>query len=305
MEENTLSKILTNILNTNDLYMDLYFTKKGTKKYISYRPNVSCKIKYDILEMIKKFLLKKQDTELVRYSPTRYPNEGQSAFCDIDYVGNFDEVISSFNSPDEVDTKLKPADISFYCFMISDKNKTFEYKLFRRTTKFKKLSTGNILAAFFSGNELCKLSQDFFGVDGYIDLICDNKTIYIFNNISLERIFKLKEQFTSKATEALDIIEKAHGIANFEEFKDDCLSDSRIHKTLCKILGNIPNLDKAFENFNNIKIAIDKFDLDIEVDDENKQLIYERKKQRKYILHIINDAYCQSIIKGRDILNED
>ena len=77
MEENTLSKILTNILNTNDLYMDLYFTKKGTKKYISYRPNVSCKIKYDILEMLKKFLLKKQDTELVRYSPTRYPNEGQ------------------------------------------------------------------------------------------------------------------------------------------------------------------------------------------------------------------------------------
>lgn len=31
VEENTLSKILTNILNTNDLYMDLYFTKKGTK----------------------------------------------------------------------------------------------------------------------------------------------------------------------------------------------------------------------------------------------------------------------------------
>lgn len=26
------------------------------------------------------------------------------------------------------------------------------------------------------------------------------------------------------------------------------------------------------------------------------------KNKEKYILHIINDAYCQSIIKGRDIL---
>ena len=303
LANDVIEKIISD-LEQSELDIMLYFVKKGNKKYVSYRPNVSISIKNDIIKLIINYLIKKTKCSFVPYDPTRSPNIGEIAICNIDYVGNFNEVLESLNISDEADTSLKPNEITFYCLTISDRNETFNYKIFRRVNRLRKLSTNGILG-FFEGNKFCKLEAETFGIDGDVDLITDGKQIYIFYNASLERVFRLKEQFRTKATEALDIIEKTKGIANFEEFRDDCLSDARIHKSLCKILGTIPDLDRAFENFNNIKIAIGIFDEDIAIDEEKSQLIYTDKTQLRPILNIIKDAYCYSYIRNRNVINKD
>lgn len=66
-----------------------------------------------------------------------------------------------------------------------------------------------------------------------------------------------------------------------------------------------PNLSRVFDNFDNIRAAIDMFDLDIEIcDGENPQIIYSDRSQRMDILRIINDAYCRSIICERQVIHD-
>lgn len=303
MANDVIEKIISD-LEQSELDIMLYFVKKGNKKYVSYSPNVDINVKNVIIKLVTDYLRKKISTSLVKYNPTRCPNIGEVAFCGIDYVGNFNEVLECLSISDNVDTTLEPNEITFYCLVVSDKNEAFNYKFFRRVTKFRKLSKRGLIGTFM-GNMFRKIDSEVFGIDGDIDLIADDKQIIIFNNISLERVFKLKEQFRTKATEALDILERTNGIANFEEFRADCLSNARIHRSLCKILGNISDLDKAFENFNNIKTAIDRFGVDVDIDEEKSQLIYTNKSQLKHILDIVNDAYCRSYIREKDIINND
>lgn len=304
MDENKLSEIINNLTDKGTLNVELYFTKKTKKNYITYKPNVDDNIKDDIIELIIRYLNKHLSFKPVKYSPTKAPKTNEFSYCDLDYVGNFDEVIKSFAQPDTVDTNLKPSEITFYCLEITNRQESFNYKFFRRITKFKTLSKEGFLS-WFSGNTLRKLNEQTFGIDGLIDLVCFNNQIYILNNIALERIFRLSEQFATKATTALSVIKKANVIANFEEFEEDCLSSAKINRILCKILDNNPNLGRGFDNFDNVKTVINTFELDIEINSMPPQLIYENKSQIEPILNIINDAYCKSCINDRNLVYDD
>lgn len=193
--------------------------------------------------------------------------------------------------------------LTFYCIEVNDGDSV--YRFFRRVTKFRRLSASGILA-WFSGNELNKMEQQMLGLDGFIDLVCVDDEIYIFNHIALERIFRLNEKYTSKAKEALSVLKSADGISNFDQFEEDCLRDQRYHKTLSKMIDCNDNLGDVFKNFSSILQVIDMFDLDIEVEEGDKpRLRYDDKKQRMDILRIINDAYYRSIIGKRTGINDN
>lgn len=301
-----LEKIVSDIndLNNNVSIM-VYFTQKNKLGYTTYMPNVSNSLSSELLELIRENIEKHISEEITEFNPTSY-RDGIVETCKIDYVGNFQEVLDSFANPDHVDTGLNANKLTFYCIEIKDNNDKFDYKFFRRITKFKRLSSKGILA-WFSGNELNKMEQQMLGLDGFIDLICVEDDIYIFNHISLERIFRLVEKYSNKAKEALQKLREADGISNFDQFEEDCLSDQRYHKTLSKMLENNNRFGDVFNDFSSIRQVIDMFDLDIEIEEcgAKTRLIYEDKHQRMDILRIINDAYYRSIIGKRKGIDDN
>ncbi|WP_441562088.1 Kiwa anti-phage protein KwaB-like domain-containing protein [Colibacter massiliensis] len=298
---------IVNDLNSLDSNAEirLYFTQKNKLGYTTYMPNVKNSLTSDLVELIKENIEKYASGEIVKFNPTSY-RDGVIERCSTDYVGNFQEVLESFSAPDYVDTGLNANDLTFYCIEIKDNNDKFNYKFFRRVTKFKRLSSNGILA-WFSGNTLNKMEQQMLGLDGYIDLVCVGTDIYIFNHISLERIFRLVEKYSDKAKEALQKLKDADGISNFDQFEEDCLSDQRYHKTLSKMLENNDNFGDVFNDFSSIRQVIDMFDLDIEIEEcsDKPRLRYEDKHQKMDILRIINDAYYRSIIGKRKGINDN
>lgn len=291
-----------NNLDSNANIM-LYFTQKNKLGYTTYMPNVKNSLSSELLDLIRGNIEEYVSAEMAEFNPTSY-REGVVETCNIDYVGNFQEVLDSFADPDHVDTGLDANDLTFYCIEI--KNEKFDYKFFRRITKFRRLSSKGILA-WFSGNTLNKMEQQMLGLDGFIDLVCVGNDIYVFNHISLERIFRLVEKYSNKAKEALQKLRDADGISNFDQFEEDCLSDQRYHKTLSKMMENNNQFGDVFNDFSSIRQVIDMFDLDIEIEKcgDKTRLRYEDKHQRMDILRIINDAYYRSIIGKRKGIDDN
>ncbi|CAM5273436.1 hypothetical protein LSPH24S_01905 [Lysinibacillus sphaericus] len=97
-----------------------------------------------------------------------------------------------------------------------------------------------------------KLEGNLLGMDDAIDIIVFNQEMFILNHISLERIFSIHEQYSQNAEQALQRIEQSGKIENFESFREDCLNDNRITRTLTKVLDTQDALDNVFANFQNV-----------------------------------------------------
>ena len=288
-------KEVINILEDKNNGRELYFCEKCKEGYNSFCPEVS----KEIFEMLIKFSLdtinRRNDEEIITYNPTGY-REGTLEFCDANYVGNFNEVINSFESGNVEIPKDKIDNFSFYCINIgSDENNV---KLFRRLTKFKKLSTKGLLG-IFEGNKLNSVEDKILGIDGDIDLVVYKQEILILSHISLERIFKIEEQYEKKSKETIECLRNTNKIVNFDAFEEDCMNDMNIRKILTKMQNEDNNLEECFDNFDNILKTIDIFELDINVNESERNIIYENKSQIKDILRLARDSYYKSIIQEK------
>lgn len=285
------------ILNKNELNKVLYFTRKTKNKYISYSPEVNQIIINELLTYTRSYLSNYLDFDCIDFNPTGY-RDGTIEECNVDYVGNFEEVIESFDDGNIEDLVNQVENFNFYCIKVEDDDDNKIY-LFRRVTKFKRLYSKGILAAF-QGNQLNKIDSKILGIDGEIDLIVYNNEILTLNHIALERIFRLEDQFSTKAQEAIDCIRNANKIVNFDDFEEDCLSDLRLRKVLTKMLSEGNELAQCFDNFDNIIETINIFDLEIEVQNSpTESIIYEDKKQVMDILRLARDSYYRSLIREK------
>jgi len=285
------------LLKSPDIEYIFYFVRKTKTEYISYSPEVSKDIFIQLLNIICKYLEGYSDFEQVDFNPTGY-REGTIELCDLDYVGNYNEVINSFDSGNIEDVEKEADNFSFYCIdlNIDDNN---NIKLFRRVTKFKRLYSKGILAAF-QGNRLNKIEDKMLGLDGEIDIIVFKDKMIVLNHISLERIFRMEEQYSSKANEAINKLRNSNKIVNFDAFEEDCMNDLRIQKILTRMLKEGNELDKCFDNFNNVIETINLFDLDIEVQNTPSQgIIYEDKRQIMDVLRLARDSYYRSLIREK------
>jgi len=285
------------LLKSPDIEYIFYFVRKTKTEYISYSPEVSKDIFIQLLNIICTYLEGYSDFEQVDFNPTGY-REGTIELCDLDYVGNYNEVINSFDSGNIEDVEKEADNFSFYCIdlNIDDNN---NIKLFRRVTKFKRLYSKGILAAF-QGNRLNKIEDKMLGLDGEIDIIVFKDKMIVLNHISLERIFRMEEQYSSKANEAINKLRNSNKIVNFDAFEEDCMNDLRIQKILTRMLKEGNELDKCFDNFNNVIETINLFDLDIEVQNTPSQgIIYEDKRQIMDVLRLARDSYYRSLIREK------
>ena len=78
----------------------------------------------------------------------------------------------------------------------------------------------------------------------------------------------------------MEYLRKTGRIMNFDEFEEDCMNDMNIRKILTKMQNENNNLEKCFDNFDNIIKTIDIFELPININEEEKNIIYENKSQR-------------------------
>ncbi|MDU7926048.1 MAG: DUF4868 domain-containing protein [Finegoldia magna] len=285
-------------LKEDDLSVELFFTRKlRNGNYVSFSPNIDVQIYDDLLTLIIEYLEKFEDKELVEYDPTGY-KDGTIETCEISYINDYTEVLDSFSDSDKVETEIDPDNYNFYTLsIIKDNDSEFpEVKIFRRVTKFRKLHSKGIIARF-NGNTLNKIESKLIGIDGEVDFIVIDEKIFILSHYSLERIFNLDEQFRDTASEFLNQDGLSEGITNFESFYEDCLNDRRYRKTLTKMTNENIDIVKTYENYENIIMTIDMFNLEINYSEEPVfSIVYEEKNQIMDILRILRDSYYRSLI---------
>lgn len=282
------------ILSENNLEITLYFVRKRRDGYISYSPEVDQTIYTTLLRCIKEYIANYITYEQVEFNPTGY-RDGTIEICNYNYVGNYEEVLNCFDGGNIENVEDEAENFSFYCLKIEN-NAGYELKLFRRVTKFKRLYSKGVIAAF-QGNRLNRIDSKMLGLDGQIDLIVFENEIAVLSHVALERIFRLDDQFENKAQDAVNLIRNTNKIINMDVFEEDCMNDMRIRKILTKMLSESNNLETCFDNFANVQETIDLFELDIETQTApNEGIIYEHKGQLMDILRLARDSYYRSLI---------
>lgn len=283
------------IIENPDTEINLYFTKKLKNGYTSFSPGVGNGITSSLIDLLSQKVneVMEEAFEEIPFNPTGY-REGTIENCDYKYVGNYAEVIGSFENISVESIETEAENLSFYCLelQLEDSN----IKFFRRVTKFKRLYSKGLIAAF-NGNTLNKVDSKMLGMDGQIDLIDFNGEILILNHISLERIFRIDAQYESKAQESLYELRVANKIVNFDQFEEDCLGDKNIQKILTKIQNENIDLEHSLDNFENVIKTINLFELEIDYQrSPDEKIIYEEKEQLKGIIRLARDSYYQTIV---------
>lgn len=284
-----------NILKDKKNSKELYFCEKNKDVYEAVCPEVSEEIFEILIQNAIDSITKRGQDEWIQYNPTGF-REGTLEICDIDYVGNYNEVINSFDSQNiEIDQE-KIERFSFYCVNIGEKTKNV--KIFRRLTKFKKISAQGFLG-IFKGNQLNRIDSQILGIDGDIDLIVYNNEIMVLNHISLERIFKIEEQYEKKSKETMDCLRSTGKIENFDAFEEDCMNNLLTRRILTKMQSEDNDLSKCFDKFENIVKTIDMFNLSLNINTNSKSIIYESKDQITDILRLARDLYYRSLVQEK------
>jgi hypothetical protein len=275
--------------------VDAYFSRRMSSKYITYQPSISSNVQAEILDTILPFIkMQITNNELVEYNPVGV------ADCEIEcmqsdripLIREFFESIDPGPVYKEMDS-LNLEKIGFYCFQISYNN--HHLFLFRQFQKLKKLRRGLMMRLF--NDELTTMDNNFIGIDDTVDILVFDKSVYIFNHVSLERIFQYKDEFLAKTNEALGEILKQNVISNIEQFAEDCTRDVRITKRFTNIMtkGRLPTF---FDNYDKVPEIVQELELDLEFDDEGK-LIYREKSQLFHIINLLSDAYFKSLLANR------
>lgn len=296
-----LIKKLNSFISGDKLYTHkLTFTVKKRNNYFSYAPNLNLDVAKELAKHIVSQLEKVSDLTPVEFNPIQGCTDQEIECSEIDKIERIKDIIASIDTTQELDIN-HANDLSFYCLTIYDEDCN-AYRFFRRVVKFKKLSQEGMLFAI-QGNTFNKLSSDILGIDGNVDVVIINQKVYIINRIAMERIFSMQSSYENNANIAMDIIEKTKKIANFSEFKKDCIGDSRFHKTLTRLLNDDVDIKDALEHTEEIQDVIETFDLNIELTEgKSPQIIYRNKDDRMEILRIINDAYCRTCIRVRNVV---
>lgn len=294
---------ILNRLNDRDLDMRLYFTRKRPNgRYQSYSPTIDSDLQIELKDIVKSAIENVREVEQRPFSPigtiegcieTYAPNE----------VPSFNDILESMNE-DIVNRQEIPIEeiskLTFYCLKLYTEEGDILF--FRRVTKFNRLKGG--FFGKFNNGDFKKLDDTLLGIDPNVDIVIFGEEMLILNHVSLERIFSIQDQYHEKAGQTLDLVKRTNRITNFEQFREDSLSDGRVTRALTKLLNEENRMHQVFENFENVIHVIDIFGLNIEIAEENTKLIYEDKSQLLDITRLMRDSFYRTLINNRDGFDE-
>lgn len=276
----------------------IYFSRKSNSsisKYITHNPSISGAVQTELFNTIFPYVDKQLDSlKLVDYNPLGVL-DGELESISTEEIPLFQDFLNSIteeNINKEMNS-LRIEKIDFYCIEISYDGKTVH--MFRQFQKLKKLRQGFLTRII--DNELNVIDNDFLGIDELIDMIVFEGKIYLFNHISLERVFSYRDEFLKKTNEALGEILTKNVISNIEQFADDCRNDIRIMKRFTNIMTK-ERLPLFFDNYDKVPEIVAELELDLDFDEEGK-IIYKERSQLFHIINLLSDAYFKSLLAQR------
>ena len=232
----------------------VYFSRKVPSKYHSHRPSVSDSVQQEILSVVLPYIAKQLECNTIVDYNSIGVADGEIESMQSAQIPLITEYLKSL-SDDEVFTDmstLQIGKIEFYCVEITvDGEKLY---LLRQFQKLKRLRKG-IIAQLIS-DELSVIDNNFLGIDETTDILLYSDNVYLFNHISLERIFEYKDEFLRQTKEALGEILTRGIIENIDQFADDCCRDIRIMKRFTQIMtkDRLPIFFENYESVNGIEV---------------------------------------------------
>lgn len=281
--------------NSPDNAVRIFFCeKRASDKYRTFMPQVSDELQKRILSLVLPPLIKSLELPVVQYNPVGVLDEENELIIP-SHVSSVETFLDSLK-PDNVITEMnliKIPKINFYCIEVSYQGKAVF--LFRQFTKMSRLRKG-ILSQLVN-DELKELDSEFLGIDELTDMVLMDDVLLIINHISLERVFNYRDKFQEMTNQAIGRIVVEGKMANVEQFSEDCLNDVRIMKRFTDLMSK-DRLPLFFDNYDRVPDIVNALELDIEFDDEGK-MIYRDKSQLFHIIHLMSDAYFQSLLAAR------
>lgn len=293
--ENVIEMLRSVQEKSPDNALRVFFSeKRTTEKYRTFMPQASNELQKKMLSLVLTPLIKALELPVVVYNPVGVLDEENELIVptQVACVGAFKESLVPENLVTEMNL-IKISKISFYCLEVTYQEK--KVYIFRQFTKMKRLRKG-ILSQLVN-DELRELNSDFLGIDELTDMVLMDDTLLILSHISLERIFNYRDKFQEMTNQAIGRIVVEGRMANVEQFSEDCLNDVRIMKRFTDIMSK-DRLPLFFDNYDRVPDIVKALELDIEFDDEGK-MIYRDKSQLFHIIHLMSDAYFQSLLSAR------
>lgn len=302
MDENLQSTVkeLTDLLrfvqdDNSENVVRIFFSEKRTaNKYRTFMPQVSDELQKKVLSLVLPPLIKSLKLPVVQYNPVGVLDEENELIIptQVSCVDTFKESLKPENVITEMNL-IKIQKINFYCIEVACQGKRVYF--FRQFTKMSRLRKG-ILSQLVN-DELKELNSDFFGIDELTDMVLMDDILLIINHISLERVFNYRDKFQEMTNQAIGRIVVEGKMANVEQFSEDCLNDIRVMKRFTDLMSK-DRLPLFFDNYDRVPDIVRALELDIEFDDEGK-IIYRDKSQLFHIIHLMSDAYFQSLLAAR------
>lgn len=291
---------LVTMLEPEAYNLQILFVKRNSRNYVAFKPNIDESVKSELFQHLKDYI---KDKAILGYDEIAYnpcKNVANTfTYCSHSYVGSYQELINAINAAQE-DTNSNTEDqLTFYCLECTTSDNTKIYFM-RNIIKYKALQKRGFLGAKI-GNSYSKIEEMVIGVDGAVDLICTPNEIIILNYASLDKVFRLSEEFERRANEVLDIIQGSEFIENFEDFKNDC-STSKTHKMLAKLSEDTDLLSTVLRSTDKVRDLINRRNLGIDINCET--IVYSEKEQLIDVIRLLKDSFYRTEIAGREGVDE-
>lgn len=294
MDVDALKSIIQSVNATNTNSIILEFIEKRRNGLTAYVIELEPQIRNQIREMYIQVL----DSPVLRSQQVDYNPLGNidniiettnTNTANISLI--IDNIISQENRVHDL-SEMELDKIGYYHVKITNHDDTIH--IFRKFNKLKKLRKG--IQGYISGNGFNQLENEIVGLDNEIDIITHNTEALVINRYALQTIFDLKDYFTTRTQDAMNIISTKEKINNFQQFKDDCLSDGFAIKKVTKIV-NTPNLiENFFHNFQNLPDVILRAGLSITLDALGNIEYRGTRDELKEVLSCMADSYYITLL---------
>jgi|Wag4MinimDraft_13_1082653.scaffolds.fasta_scaffold00052_8 hypothetical protein len=290
--------IIDHINNTETV--NIYFTEKKSDNGNTHFEIYKTEISNDIATALKGFYID-SIKELTKYNNNEYdlgltPEQKTLWHLEKNDIPHLSEILSSLDNS----IALTPAE---EVYQDGSYNKIWSYivvmetfprkKLvfFTKYSKSKVINRSNMLSMLFNNGRFDLINNDLFTLAKNFHCLYWGDYLYFKNKYWFEQIFDYNTELINQAVVFAEDIGD-NFISNCNDFRDDCLRDKNKLKKMSNVLNKNYYDQINFEDIYNIK---EKYNLDIELDQENEKIVYDGDKQKLWlILKVFDDDYLLS-----------
>lgn len=300
-----LKEMLALLRNQNvEVSLHLCHWNNTATKVTTVSPSIGSRLSNQIGKIVLNNVDQMSSMEQVEYNIIGGLDETVEVAKRKEYRNNIDLVIRSFSVPTQ-HFRFSPDNFDFFVYDIIYRDEHNEIKhiyAFKRTKKLSYLRKG-FVGHVQSGTFSEFTDKDLIATDGTLDLIISEDAVYIFQHISFERMFHLKNGFIEGAEQVLKSKELENTIDNFALLKQAALDNANYVKRLAK-LADGGDVALFTRDLNATEEVVKEFQLDIDVDVERGKIIYENEGQVGNFVKLMQDAYYKTLLGHRKGIDE-